>query len=299
MTQLDDKHDGDLPGMLGVAKGIAEQRWPHTMDAATWAAEFMKFPPSEVTYDLMLGWFANAIMAGYDTAQARAASSATPPREELRRLADEEVKRHQERGEFARAGAVVDFELRIEHLFAPSHEKARGYHFERDDSDVLPRVKTVINAEAAQHDLRGGLRDAVAPAVAAPSSIEARIATPRTDALLARMQQSAEKTDDHRRLLEMATEHSTAWIDHARQLERDLAEANALVVKYSQYEEEADARAEAAVSATRDSILTEACEAIKALIKLGVSEHGQGVEHGLEKAVAAVSALRRSDGKAP
>lgn len=61
----------ELPGMLAVAKGIAEQRWPHTMDAKVWADEFVKLNPS-ADHGLMLGWFANAIMAGYDTAQSRA-----------------------------------------------------------------------------------------------------------------------------------------------------------------------------------------------------------------------------------
>ncbi len=65
--------DDDLPGMLAVAKGIVEQRWPHTMDAAVWAAEFVKMYPG-IDEGTMIGWFANAIMAGYDTAQARAAA---------------------------------------------------------------------------------------------------------------------------------------------------------------------------------------------------------------------------------
>ena len=66
--------DDDLPGMLAVAKGVAEQKWPHTMDAAVWAAEFVKrYPGSEFSEGDMIGWFANAIMAGYDTANARSA----------------------------------------------------------------------------------------------------------------------------------------------------------------------------------------------------------------------------------
>lgn len=83
----DDKNDQDLPGMLAVAKGVAEQRWPHTMDAAKWAEEFVKsYHPvgkdlsrpamnAREAEELMLGWFANAIMAGYDTAQARSATT--------------------------------------------------------------------------------------------------------------------------------------------------------------------------------------------------------------------------------
>lgn len=69
----DDKDD--LPGMLAVAKGVAEQKWPHTMDAAVWAAEYVKLNPG-ADEGLMLSWFANAIMAGYDTAQSRFARSA-------------------------------------------------------------------------------------------------------------------------------------------------------------------------------------------------------------------------------
>lgn len=70
----DDKHDEELPGMLAVAKGVAEQKFPHTMDAAVWAAEFVKLNP-EADEGLMLSWFANAIMAGYDT---RAMRESTP-----------------------------------------------------------------------------------------------------------------------------------------------------------------------------------------------------------------------------
>lgn len=62
--------DADLPGMLAIAKGVAEQRFPHTMDARVWAAEFIKHHPDADEGD-MIGWFANAIMAGYDTAQQR------------------------------------------------------------------------------------------------------------------------------------------------------------------------------------------------------------------------------------
>ena len=65
----------DLPGMLALAEGVATQKWPHTVDAKVWATEWMrriqKNPAIATDKDCMLGWFANAIMAGYDTAQAR------------------------------------------------------------------------------------------------------------------------------------------------------------------------------------------------------------------------------------
>lgn len=67
--------DNDLPGMLAVAKGVAEQKFPHTMDAKVWAEEFMKLVPLYSRAGLdegdLIGWFANAIMAGYDMAQSR------------------------------------------------------------------------------------------------------------------------------------------------------------------------------------------------------------------------------------
>lgn len=75
--------DDELPGMLALAQGVAEQRWPHTIDAVIWAREWMKqiaahpFIPRDE--GCMIGWFANAIMAGYDTAQARAVAPAERP----------------------------------------------------------------------------------------------------------------------------------------------------------------------------------------------------------------------------
>lgn len=60
----------ELPGMLAVAKGVAEQSFPHTIDAQVWCNEFKKQHPVPGE-DTMLVWFANAIMAGYDTANAR------------------------------------------------------------------------------------------------------------------------------------------------------------------------------------------------------------------------------------
>lgn len=91
-----DAQDDDLPGMLALAKGVAEQKWPHTMDAKVWAKEFMDRylgvghdPSMKIDEDTMLGWFANAIMAGYDTAQMRAARAPSPDAQDvLARLDD-------------------------------------------------------------------------------------------------------------------------------------------------------------------------------------------------------------------
>lgn len=71
----------DLPGMLAVAQGVANQTFPHTMDARVWAREFATKHPGADEGD-MIGWFANAIMAGYDTAQSRMPKTPVP---EIRR----------------------------------------------------------------------------------------------------------------------------------------------------------------------------------------------------------------------
>ena len=58
----------ELDGMAALTDGVINQRWPHTMDAKVWAQEFRKQHPDEADEAEMIGWFANAIMAGYDTA---------------------------------------------------------------------------------------------------------------------------------------------------------------------------------------------------------------------------------------
>ena len=77
----------DLPGALLLAKGVAEQKWPHTVDARAWADEWLRtlkeHPDIATDRDTMIGWFANSIMAGYDTAASRSSnaelSGARPP----------------------------------------------------------------------------------------------------------------------------------------------------------------------------------------------------------------------------
>ena len=62
----------ELPGMFALQRAIKEQRWPHCVDARIWADEWAKtiaeHPKIPTDRDAMIGWFANAIMAGYDTA---------------------------------------------------------------------------------------------------------------------------------------------------------------------------------------------------------------------------------------
>ena len=61
--------------MAALAQGVANQTWPHTVDAQVWADEWLKtlaeHPDIANDRATMIGWFANAIMAGYDTASMR------------------------------------------------------------------------------------------------------------------------------------------------------------------------------------------------------------------------------------
>ena len=63
---------GEPDGELALALAVRDGKWPHTMDAREWAERFAKqfgrFVPDGGT---LIGWFANAVMAGYDTARMR------------------------------------------------------------------------------------------------------------------------------------------------------------------------------------------------------------------------------------
>lgn len=67
----------ELPGALQAAVNTKKQIWPLTIDAEEWARQWMKHiaenPAIATDEGCMVGWFANAIMAGYDTAQMREA----------------------------------------------------------------------------------------------------------------------------------------------------------------------------------------------------------------------------------
>ena len=66
----------ELPGMISIVDGVMNQQWPHTIDAKVWVKEWaktvMQNPSIPFDEGAMIGWFANAIMAGYDTAMYRA-----------------------------------------------------------------------------------------------------------------------------------------------------------------------------------------------------------------------------------
>lgn len=65
----------ELPGELALQLAIQRGEWPHTPDASIWARKFMKAvvadPGIATDMGTMIGWFGNAIMAGYDTAMNR------------------------------------------------------------------------------------------------------------------------------------------------------------------------------------------------------------------------------------
>ena len=81
----------DLPGALALQMGVTAQQWPHTMDAKAWADEWRRavknIPNLPNDDEAMLAWFANATMAGYDTAALRL-SARLNAREVARRFHD-------------------------------------------------------------------------------------------------------------------------------------------------------------------------------------------------------------------
>ena len=70
----------EIDGSLALAAGVLNQEWPHTIDAQAWVKKWMEHikenPAIATDEGCMLGWFANAIMAGHDTALMRAARDA-------------------------------------------------------------------------------------------------------------------------------------------------------------------------------------------------------------------------------
>ena len=71
----------ELDGMAALTDGVVNQRWPHTTDAKVWAEEWAKtlaeHPTIATDPGAMIGWFANAIMAGHDTAMIAKAKPLT------------------------------------------------------------------------------------------------------------------------------------------------------------------------------------------------------------------------------
>lgn len=67
---------------------LVDNSWMQSMDAEVWAKKFIEYKKrnrwthSDIDESLMIGWFANAIMAGYDEATRRAAYARQNPGEE-------------------------------------------------------------------------------------------------------------------------------------------------------------------------------------------------------------------------
>lgn len=58
----------ELPGNLEIVLRTEKQEWPHCMSAEVWVQKWKEHGMPEVDEGSLLCWFANAIMAGYDTA---------------------------------------------------------------------------------------------------------------------------------------------------------------------------------------------------------------------------------------
>ena len=64
----------ELDGIAKLTEQLSKQVWPHTMDAMVWAEECCK-KYSSFDKQEAVAWFANAVMAGYDTAMMRKEAS--------------------------------------------------------------------------------------------------------------------------------------------------------------------------------------------------------------------------------
>jgi len=76
-TKIPQLETNEKDGMPAIFQGVKDQVFPHTVDARIWAKEWMKMQnKQDIASDegAMIGWFANAIMAGYDTASYRLTS---------------------------------------------------------------------------------------------------------------------------------------------------------------------------------------------------------------------------------
>lgn len=81
------------------ASGEVDAGLHSSMDATAWTSEYCRINPS-ADYGMMLGWFANAIMAGYDEAMRRNESTvATLTRENGELRAELEAVKKKSAGE--------------------------------------------------------------------------------------------------------------------------------------------------------------------------------------------------------
>lgn len=122
-----------------------------------------------------------------------------------------------ERGDYIIKGVKGEIYPCKPDIFAATYERA----------DLSERGEISANAETVKMDWPrvpiGGAHETHPSNRAFVQSSDKKLCTPRTDALLAKMQLATERTEGERNLLELATEHSSAWCEHARQLERELA----------------------------------------------------------------------------
>lgn len=69
MTKMSEQ---ELPGMLELGIAVSKGEWPFTIDAQVWARKWLELtrdsPDAATDEGMMIAWFANAIMAGYDFA---------------------------------------------------------------------------------------------------------------------------------------------------------------------------------------------------------------------------------------
>lgn len=117
----------ELDGMAALTEGVRQQRFPHTVDARVWVAEFAKQYP-DIDRDTMLGWFANAIMAGFDTAGMRCSG---------------EIQQLKVQGAQARLATLEEVQRELERLIAIEDDR-------RDNTMDLYDLKGWLDRQIAE-----------------------------------------------------------------------------------------------------------------------------------------------------
>jgi hypothetical protein len=146
----------ELDGMAAVVQGVRDQRFPHSVDAMVWADEYCKqFLDSDKM--TMVSWFANSIMAGYDTAGMRCSG-------EIQKLQDENAQLKYRLRETAQLGIAEigadgpeNAESVVGRLVSRIHqlkaELAQCQQREARLRGLLDRALTVLSLDAQQYTI--------------------------------------------------------------------------------------------------------------------------------------------------
>ncbi len=124
-------------GMAAVNQGVADQKFPHCIDAMVWADEYCQ-TFSGTDKMTMVGWFANAIMAGYDTAGMRCSG-------EIQQLQADNGQRNDECNKLKlELAQATQREARLREALTEIVEKCEDEDWEYMFGDIIARAKQAL-----------------------------------------------------------------------------------------------------------------------------------------------------------